>query len=232
LLDLLNDHHQIHCVSSFNELIATPFHGDVNALCWTRNLQGDFSEIVNKISLTENIAELEEEELRELQLSEQGQLARNILLNDLAILKAHGASPVLNLIRCYERDDAYPLIPTDVYSFHVDRSPIPSDTFLCTYFGEASEILPNSQAQQKVLVPEIRLELKKLYGKEDAGFESFLKEHFYDLHYKALPTARPINLGLGHLWRLAIDHPESKVLPCIHRAPIEKPGETRLMMIC
>ena len=175
---------------------------------------------------------MEEEELRELQLTEQGQLARNILLNDLAILKTHGASPVLNLIRCYDRDDAYPLIPTDVYSFHVDRSPIPSDTFLCTYFGEASEILPNSQAQQKILVPEIRLELKKLYGKEDAGFESFLKEHFYDLHYKALPTARPINLGLGHLWRLAIDHPESKVLPCIHRAPIEKPGETRLMMIC
>ena len=232
MIDLLNDHHQIHCVSSFQELIATPFHGDVNALCWTRNLQGDFSEIVNKISLTENIAELEEEELRELQLTEQGQLARNILLNDLTALKAHGASPILNLIKCYDRDDAYPLIPTDVYSFHVDRSPIPSDTFLCTYFGQASEILPNSQAQQKILVPEIRHELKKLYGKTDAGFESFLKEHFYDLHYQALPTARPINLGLGHLWRLAIDYPKSKVLPCVHRAPIEKTGETRLMIIC
>lgn len=228
----MKENHQMNCVSSFKELVATPFHGDVNALCWTRNLQGDFSEIVNKVSLTENITELEEEELRELQLSEQGQLARNILLNDLAILKVHGASPVLNLIKYYERDDAFPLIPTDVYSFHVDRSPIPSDTFLCTYFGAASEILPNSQAQQKILVPEIRHELKKLYGKEDAGFESFLKEHFYDLHYQVLPTARPINLGHGHLWRLAIDHPQSKVLPCIHRAPIEKPGGTRLMIIC
>ena len=232
MLDLLKKNHQIHCVSSFNELIATPFHGDVNALCWTRILQGDFSEIVNKISLTENISELEEEELRELPLTEQGQLARNILLNDLAILKTHGASPVLNLIKFYDRDDAFPLISTDVYSFHVDRSPIPSDTFLCTYFGAASEIIPNSQAKQKILVPEIRIELMKLYGKKDAGFESFLKEHFYDLHYQALPTARPINLGRGHLWRLAIDHPESKVLPCIHRAPIEKHGETRLMMIC
>ena len=232
MLDLLKDHHQIHCVSSFQELIATPFHGNVNALCWTRNLQGDFSEIVNKVSLKENIAELEEEELRELPLTEQGQLARNILLNDLSILKAHGALPVLNLIRYYDRDDAFPLILTDVYSYHVDRSPIPSDTFLCTYFGAASEILPNSQAQQKILVPEIRLELMKLYGKEDAGFELFLKEHFYDLHYQALPAARPINLGLGHLWRLAIDHPESKVFPCIHRAPIEKHGETRLMIIC
>ena len=197
MLDLLKKNHQIHCVSSFQELVDTPFHGDVNALCWTRNLQGDFSEIVNKVSLKENIAELEEEELRELPLTEQGHLARNILLNDLSILKAHGASPILNLIKCYDRDDAYPLIPTDVYSFHVDRSPIPSDTFLCTYFGEASEILPNSQAQQKILVPEIRLELMKLYGKEDAGFESFLKEHFYDLHYQALPAARPIKLGLS-----------------------------------
>jgi hypothetical protein len=232
MLDLLKENHQIHCVSSFQDLVITPFHGNVNALCWTRNLQGDFSEIVNKISLSTNIVELEEEELRELPLTEQGQLARSILLNDLSILKAHGASPILNLIKCYDRDDVFPLIPTDVYSYHIDRSPIPSDTFLCTYFGESSEILPNSQAQQKILVPEIQYELKKLYGKEDAGFESFLKEHFYDLHYQALSTARPINLGLGHLWRLAIDHPESKVLPCIHRAPIEKHGETRLMMIC
>ena len=232
MLDLLKENHQIHCVSSFQELVITPFHGNLNALCWTRNLQGDFSEIVNKISLSTNIVELEEEELRELPLTEQGQLARSILLNDLSILKTHGASPILNLIKCYDRDDVFPLIPTDVYSYHIDRSPIPSDTFLCTYFGAASEIIPNSQAQQKILVPEIQYELKKLYGKEDAGFESFLKEHFYDLHYQALPTARPINLGLGHLWRLAIDHPQSKVLPCIHRAPIEKKGETRLMMIC
>ena len=24
-----------------------------------------------------------------------------------------------------ERDDSYPFFPTDVYSFHVDRSPVP-----------------------------------------------------------------------------------------------------------
>jgi hypothetical protein len=165
-------------------------------------------------------------------LSEQGQLARSILLNDLELLTAHGASPTLNLIRCYDRDDAYPLFPTDVYSWHVDRSPIPTATFLCTYHGEASEILPNAQAEQKVLVPEIRAELQKLYGGSDEGFESFLSENFFDLHYRAKPTAQPINLGLGNLWRLAVDHPESNVLPCIHRAPKEKTGETRLLMIC
>ena len=99
------------------------FHGEMNAICWSRKLTGDFSEIVKKVALNENVMVLDPEELRELDLSEQGQVAREILLNDLQLLKAHGASPVLNLIRCYERDDAYPFFPTDVYSFHVDRSP-------------------------------------------------------------------------------------------------------------
>ena len=82
------------------------------------------------------------------------------------------------------------------------------------------------------MVPEIRDELKKLYGGPDEGFEAFLTEHFFDLHYRAKPDARPVSLGLGNLWRLAVEHPESKVLPCVHRAPMEKSGETRLLMIC
>tara|TARA_B110001454_G_scaffold32882_1_gene32214 strand:+ start:148 stop:846 length:699 start_codon:yes stop_codon:yes gene_type:complete len=223
---------QIHNVLNFEELVSTPFHGKINAMCWTRNLIGDFSEIVKKIALNENMAELNMEELRELQLSEQGKLARKILLNDMSSLKAHGASPTLNIIKNYDRDDAFPFFPTDVYSFHVDRSPIPTDTFLCTYHGASSDILPNSQATQKVRIPEIRAELKKLYGEGDKGFESFLTEYFFDLHYQAKPDAQPINLGVGNLWKLAIDHPKSKVLPCLHRAPKEKNGQNRLMIIC
>ena len=224
--------HQIRYVTSFQELVSTPFKGAINAICWTRNLTCEFGEIIRKIALSENVAVLNQEELCELNLSEQGQLARELLLNDLKALQAHGASPILNLIKCYERDDAYPFFPTDVYSFHVDRSPVPTDTFLCTYYGESSEILPNAEAQQKVLVPEIRTELKKRYGGTDQGFESFLSEHFFDLHYMAKPNARPISLGLGNLWRLAIDHPESQVPPCVHRAPREKAGQKRLLMIC
>ena len=232
MINLSPTENQIQSVTNFQDLVSTPFQGAINAICWTRKLRGDFSEIVQKVALKENIATLEEEELRELQLSEQGQLARDILLKDLEALTAHGATPILNLIKYYERDDSYPFFPTDVYSFHVDRSPVPADTLLCTYYGEASEILPNAQAQQKVLVPEIREELKKLYNGAEEGFESFLKEYFFDLHYQAIPEARPVNLGLGHLWRLAIDYPESPVLPCVHRAPKEKNGQTRLMMIC
>ena len=232
MINLSHAANQIRCVTNFQDLVSTPFREENNAICWTRKLTGDFSEIVKKVALHENIAVLDPEELRELSLSEQGQLAREILLNDLQLLKAHGASPVLNLIRCYERDDAYPFFPTDVYSFHVDRSPVPTDTFLCTYYGEPSEIISNAEAEQKVLIPEIRDELKKLYHGAAEGFESFLTEHFFDLHYRVTPAARPVSLGLGNLWRLAVDHPGSQVLPCVHRAPKEKTGEYRLLLIC
>ena len=232
MIDLSPPENQIKVVTNFLDLISTPFHGEINAICWTRNLIGDFSELVRKIELNGNIATIEEEELRELKLSEQGQLAREIILNDFQKLKDHGASPILNVIEYYDKDDAVSFFPTDVYSFHVDRSPIPIDTFLCTYYGESSEILPNSQSKKKVLVPEIRDELKKLYSGTEEGFDSFLTEHFFDLHYQAKPNARPISLGQGYLWKLAVDHPESKVPPCIHRAPKEKSGQKRLLMIC
>ncbi|MEI8136655.1 MAG: hypothetical protein WCH21_04925 [Bacteroidota bacterium] len=232
MIDLSLPANQIQYVTNFQDLISTPFHGEINAICWTRKLIGDFSEIANKIKLDGNIAAIDEDELFQLQLSEQGQLAREIILNDLKVLKTHGSPPTLNLIKCYERDNAYPFFPTDVYSFHVDRSPVAIDTFLCTYYGESSEILPNSQAKQKVLVTEIREELKKIYRGPDEGFESFLSEHFFDLHYLPNPDAHPIKLGLGHLWKLAVDHPESQVLPSLHRAPREINGQNRLLIIC
>lgn len=223
---------QILFVSNFDKLVSTPFDGTINAICWSRTLTGDFAEIVNKIPLTENIMVLDEELLAAMDLSAAGQLARDIIVQDLQLLTAHGAAPTLNLIRHYERDDAQPFFPVDVYSFHVDRSPVPTATFLCTYYGAPSDILPNAEAQQKILVPEIREQLKQLYGGPDEGFETFLTENFFDLHYQAVPDAQPISLGTGHLWRLAIDHPDSKVLPCVHRAPMEKNGEPRLLLIC
>ena len=229
---LSNYKNQVQSASNFEELVTKPFKGDVNANCWTRNLAGDFSEIVRKVESKENITEIDLDELNELQLGDQGQLAREVLLNDMKLLKDYGASPVLNLIMNYHRDDSCPFFPTDVYSFHVDRSPVPTDTFLCTYFGASSDILLNEQAEQKILVPEIRKELRKLYDGEEEGFDSFLTEYFFDLHYQPTSNAQPVNLGIGHLWRLAVDHPESKVLPCVHRAPLEKTGEKRLLLIC
>ncbi|WP_296150650.1 DUF1826 domain-containing protein [uncultured Flavobacterium sp.] len=225
-----SDSSQIGTVATFSELVNTDFKGELNALCWYRNLDGDFNEIVSKLSLKENITEVYPEDLIALQLSEKGNRAREILLNDLQLLASFGASPALNLLKCYERDDEFDFLSTDVYSFHVDRSPIATDTFLCTYHGAASDIISNSQATQKILIPEIRTKLKELYEGPSEGFEDFLKENYFDLHYQA--HAAPINLGLGHLWRLAVDHPKQQVLPCIHRAPIENEGEYRLLLIC
>lgn len=126
---------QVQKVELFRDLISTPFQGDINAICWSRSLVGDFSEIVNLVVLEGNMSELDEEDLLEMQLSESGQQAREILIADLKNLRDMGASPILNVIQHYERDDYYPFFSTDVYSFHVDRSPIPTNTFLCTYFG-------------------------------------------------------------------------------------------------
>ena len=223
---------QIKTVSSFSELINSHFQGDMNALCWYRNLVGDFKEIVNKLELKENITEISVENLLALQLSEKGDFARERILTDIQLLTDLGASPCLNLLKSYERDEDLDFISTDVYSYHVDRSPIETDTFLCTYYGPASDILAHDQVEQKILIPEIRDKLKKLYDGPDAEFETFLSEYFFDLHYQPKPNINPVNLGVGHLWRLAVDHPTQQVPPCVHRAPAEKDGEYRLLLIC
>lgn len=224
--------HQIKMVNHFSDLINTKFQGLNNAICWHRDLTGDFQEIVSKLFLEENITEISIDDLLQLDLTTAGALAREIIINDIKQLTEFGASPSLNLLKQYERDDEFDFISTDVYSYHVDRSPIATDTFLCTYHGTASDILANEQATQKVLIPEIRVKLRTLFDGPEAEFEAFLTEYFFDLHYQAHDDAKPINLGVGHLWRLAVDHPTQDVLPCVHRAPMENPGEYRLLLIC
>jgi hypothetical protein len=227
-----SDSSQIGIVSTFSELVNTNFKGENNALCWHRNLEGDFAAIVAQLQLKDTITVVNPQDLLALQLFEKGNIAREIILNDFRLLTDFGASPTLNLLKCYERDDEFDFISTDVYSYHVDRSPVPTDTFLCTYHGAASDIIANDQAEQKVLIPEIRKKLTALHDGPAEEFENFLEENYFDLHYQAQPHATPINLGVGHLWRLAVDHPQQKVLPCIHRAPIENEGEYRLLLIC
>lgn len=229
---ILSDNEQIEIVQSFSELLNSNFHDKVNAICFERNLDGDFAEIVSKLVLKDNITEISIDDLNALQLSENGEKAREIILNDFEHLSNFGALPSLNLLKNYERDHEFDFISTDVYSYHVDRSPVPSSTFLCTYYGAPSDILANDQAIQKILVPEIREKLRELFDGNDSDFETFLIENYFDLHYQAKTNAQPTNLGLGHLWRLEVDYPNQKTLPCVHRAPVENDGELRLLLIC
>ena len=208
-----SDNNQVRVVTTFSELVNTTFQGEINAICWNRDLLGDFKEIVSKLELKENITEVSTEDLLALQLSEKGILARDIILSDIQLLTDFGASPSLNLLKHYERDQDLDFISTDVYSYHVDRSPIETDTFLCTYHGAASDIISNDQVEQKILIPEIREQLKALHDGPETEFETFLQEYFFDLHYQPKPNSEPVNLGSGHLWRLAVDHPTQQVLP-------------------
>ncbi|TDO23817.1 DUF1826 domain-containing protein [Pedobacter duraquae] len=232
MVDNFSESNQIRVANTFHELVNTHFEGALNASCWYRDLDGDFEEIVSKLRLEQDITEVDTENLLALSLSEEGSIARAIILNDFQLLKDFGASPSLNLIRSYQRDEELDFISTDVYSYHVDRSPIATDTFLCTYYGTSSDILANDQAEQKILIPEIRKKLQELNEGSESEFNNFLIENYFDLHYQPKPGAHPVNLGLGHLWRLTVDHPGQETLPCIHRAPKENDGEYRLLLIC
>ncbi|MEX1117632.1 MAG: hypothetical protein WEB60_02450 [Terrimicrobiaceae bacterium] len=224
---------RIKVVGSFEELISTPFEAGVNALCWKRTLAGSFQEIVQGLGPGEEIVPVDESRLRALSLSEDGKLARAILLEDWERLQTHDLLPGLDVIYSSRRDESGSPVPTDVSSFHVDSATVPVDTYLCSYVGAASEGLGNDQACRHVDIPETRAALLRLFdGEDDDKFAEFLSENYYDLHYAPLAGAEPFSFGLGNLWRIATEHPGCPVPPCIHRAPLTSLGmPPRLLLI-
>ena len=230
-LALPPDYPRIKLVSSFHELIITPFADGINALCWPRTLPGDFREIIQHLTISPGITTLDDALLRSLPVSAAGRTAIDILLEDQRLLREHGLDPVLNCIDGYPRDEDP--IPTHVFSFHADSAPVEADTWLCTYHGFPSEGLRNDQAQRRIDIPDTRAQLLKLHGgEEDHDFLEYLADHCYDLHYASAPHAQPFSFGLGNLWRIAVDWPGSPVPPCIHRAPDTTPGQPpRLLLI-
>lgn len=228
------DDSRVRLVGSFEELVNGRFENGVNALCWPRNLEGDFSEVASLLEAGEGITTLDEEQLRALPASDAGRRAVDVLLEDLRLLREQDREPVLNCIEGYPRDEDPGPVATDVFSFHADSAPVEADTWLCTYHGACSEGVRNEEARRKVDVPEIRAELLALYdGEDDDGFVEFLSDYCYDLHYEPLPGARLYDFGLGNLWRIAVEWPGSPVPPCVHRAPDSGPGDPRrLLLIC
>jgi Protein of unknown function (DUF1826) len=219
-------------VRSFEELRTMRFADGVNALCWERTLPGDYAEVIAKLGPGEGIVPIDEERIRALDLTPAGHLAAEAMLADQQLLRDHDLAPSLNCVYDCVRGTDAGTVPTDVTSFHVDSAPVEVDTWLCTYYGTCSEGLRNEDALLKIDIPEIRAALLKEYGSpDDAGFAEFLHEHSYDSHYAPKPGVTPYPFGAFALWRIATRWPSSPVPPCIHRAPENKPGETRLLLI-
>lgn len=230
---LPSENPRIRCVASFEELITTPFQDGINALCWQRQLTGDFDGVMAKLNLKGRITPLDEDFLENEIWSPECQKAVDFMLGDLRILRENGLLPELNGIAGYERDQDSGLLRTDVYSFHADSATDEADTWLCTYLGASSEGLRNEDAQRRVEDPAIRKILLKDYGgADDEGFREYLSDHCYDLHFAPISGARSFQFGIGNLWRIAVDYPGSPVPPCIHRAPDSLPGSApRLLLI-
>lgn len=225
-------YHRIKTVGSFDELVNTPFRDGVNALCWQRDVVGDFAEVVAAIDAADEIVTLDPDSLLELRgrLSPAGQAAVDVMLADYRLLEGRGLDPCLDCIPAYPRDDVADVLRTDVYSFHADRAPVQADTYLCTYIGACSEGLPNEQAIKHVEIAQTRAALLAQCG--DGDFDEYLRENSYDLHYRADAGADVYAFGTGNLWRIAIEYPDCPVPPCIHRAPEQKTGDqARLLLI-
>ena len=222
----------IRYVGSFHELVTAPFQDGVNALCWSRELQGDYEEVARHLQVREGITTLEEEQLLSLPVSPAGRLAIEQMLADQRLLREHDLDPVLDCVLGGLRDENPGPVPTDVFSFHADSATVEADTYLCTYFGPSSEGLRNDEACRRVDIPETRAALLSLFGGEDdEGFAEHLSDECFDLHYAMLPGAQPYRFGIGNLWRIATVHPGCPVPPCIHRAPETLPGQRRLLLI-
>lgn len=223
---------QIGVVDSFYNLLHQPFKGKINAYGFLRQFDANFREIIEVLNNENLIVDIAIDDLKQLTLSPSGEMAKQIIIEDFQRLQDFGAQPNLNIINSYPKDDEFDFISTDVYSFHVDRSPIPTSTILCTYFGASSDIIANNQVVQKIKVPTIREQLKSTFNLSEDEIEIFAVENYFDMHFHLLSEAKPINLGNHHIWRLAVDHPNQQVLPCVHRAPTENVDEPRLLLIC
>lgn len=228
----LQDHPRIRLVGSFEALMEARFADGVNAFCWPRTLTGDFEEVVRHLDVEPGITHLTSEQLRSLPLGVGGMQAVRAMLDDLEKLVGHGLQPTLDCINGYRQPEEPELLRTDVCSFHADSATCEADTILCSYRGASSEGLRNEDVIRHVDVPGTRARLLKAYGGEDdGGFDAWLNDHYFDLHYLPLPGAVPFAFGVGNLWRVATLWPGAPVPPCVHRAPDPVPGQKRLLLI-
>lgn len=238
--ELIPGYGRVRVVRSWEAFAATPLDGDCNAVCLSRELDGDFAEVARLAGSGGGVQALPESLLSSTALSAGAQQAAEAMLSDLERLRELGQAPGIECVTGYPKDEDE-IASTDVYSFHVDSATVPTETILCTYVGRPSEGLRLDEARRLVDVPETRERLfERFLGDapgRDAGmnaerFEIYLRESHLDLHYVPLPEAQPFSFGTGHLWRLAVQYPGCPAPAFIHRAPSEG-GESgaRLLLI-
>lgn len=214
-------------VTSFEGLLQ-PFTREVNAWCFARTLEGDFDAIAAKFaSQADDEGGLCEVTLEMLKGFDPRAVRR--LKEDLRWLASLGREPQLNVLTAYAEDTRGLPMKVDVLSLHADRAPVETDTFLCTYSGACSEGADGDDVERLVDDPTMRAALREVHGR-DEGFDAFLTEGSFDLHYRLKPGARAHPFGVGNLWRLAVAWPGSTSAPCIHRAPAPD-GRPRLLLI-
>lgn len=217
-------------VGTFEDLLE-PFSEHVNARCFQRTLEADFEGLAQSLAPRAEAAggllALSAAALRRLEGVDPR--AVTTCLADLERLEALGRDPQLNVLTHYPRDTRGLAFPLDVYSFHADRAPVEADTFLCTYAGAPSEGLEPDDAERLIDDPALRATLRAHHGR-DEGFDAFVREECFDLHFRAKPGAEPFSFGLVNLWRIAVASPDGRAPACIHRAPAEE-GRARLLLI-
>jgi len=219
-------------VADFEELQRLRFGPDRNALCWPRQLAGDYDRLVRACAPEPGIQSLDAETLLTLPLPPAAALARAQVLADWHLLHDAGLDPALEIVHGYVEADCAGPVPTHVRSFHVDRADIEADTWICCYTGAATEGLCNDDAVRHIDVPTTRALLQAQYRGPAADLDAWLATQHYDLHYAELPGAKRWSFGFGNLWRIACLHPGSDALPCIHRAPAHHAGDTpRLLLL-
>ncbi|MCA9568757.1 MAG: hypothetical protein KC656_12985 [Myxococcales bacterium] len=211
------------------DLLAGRFSVDFVALGLRRRLAGDFGELLAHLAPREGRVEIDPRDLPGLDLGPGGRRAVGEILDDVGLLEDLGLEPQLDCIVSYARDERGLAVQTDVCSFHADRADGELDTWICTYIGPCTELLAPADARRRIEDPARRAGLLAASGlAEGPTFEAWLRDGSFDLHFEPREGALPVPLGVGELWRLAVDWPGAPGPPCVHRAPS---GGPRLLLL-
>ena len=156
-----SDYGQIGVVSTFPELVNTNFKGEMNALCWYRNLKGNFKEIVDQLQLKENISQILEAYLKSRE--EKG----STIIKDLMLL--HTKSKVIqNLtVGIIQLEKSLKINEKEISTVLILLVPDKADEKALETMGVLSESIIENTNLLDILhqgsKAEIYLELEKIY---------------------------------------------------------------------